>query len=108
MNNLAVLLQAQGKLGEAEPLCKQVLRAQRGTLGEEHPDTLGSMNNLAELLRAQGKLGEAEPLYEQALRAQRDTLGENTLTRSRIYIYIYIEENIETTYMYICIYIKKK
>ena len=34
MNNLAVLLQAQGKLGEAEPLCKQMLRAQRDTLGE--------------------------------------------------------------------------
>ena len=50
MNNLAVLLQAQGKLGEAEPLCKQVLRAQRGTLGEGHPDTLGSMNKTRKMI----------------------------------------------------------
>ena len=34
MNNLAELLRAQGKLGEAEPLYEQALRAQRDTLGE--------------------------------------------------------------------------
>ena len=50
MNNLAVLLQAQGKLGEAEPLCKQMLIAQRGTLGDEHPDTLGSMNRKRKMI----------------------------------------------------------
>jgi tetratricopeptide (TPR) repeat protein len=46
------------------------------TLGETHPDTLGSMSNLAVLLSSQGKLSEAEPLYRDALRCWRETLGE--------------------------------
>jgi hypothetical protein len=60
MNNLAHLLMNQGKLGEAEPLMREVLDVMRATLGPKHPDTLSSMNNLAGLLKAQGKLGEAE------------------------------------------------
>ncbi len=37
LNNLATLLQAQGKLAEAEPLLEEALRASRATIGEEHP-----------------------------------------------------------------------
>ena len=40
MNNLAGVLQARGKVDEAEPLCRQVLEARRRALGAEHPDTL--------------------------------------------------------------------
>ncbi len=49
MSNLAMLLQAQGKLAEAEPLLLEALRACRATFGEEHPDTLTTTNNLAAL-----------------------------------------------------------
>jgi tetratricopeptide (TPR) repeat protein len=76
MNNLANLLSDQGKLSEAEPLYRDVLRCRRETLGETHPRTLSSMNNLANLLSDQGKLSEAEPLYRDALRYGRETLGE--------------------------------
>ena len=81
-NQLGMLLHAQGKLDEAEPLLREALEAQRATLGDRHPDTLGSMNNLGVLLRAQGKLDEAEQLVREALEARRalgdrhpDTLG---------------------------------
>ena len=51
INNLAILLSDQGRLGEAEPQYLEALAARRETLGDRHPDTLGSINNLAELLR---------------------------------------------------------
>ena len=39
----------------------------RAKLGDEHPNTLGSINNLASLLKEQGKLPEAEQLYRECL-----------------------------------------
>ena len=47
MNNLAVLYQAQGRYGEAEPLYKRALEACERVLGPEHPHTLLSVSNLA-------------------------------------------------------------
>ena len=76
INNMALLLQDQGKLGEAEPLYREALDGRRRTLGDSHPDTLTSINNLESLLQAQGKLGEAEPLYREALDECRLTLGD--------------------------------
>ncbi len=39
ISNLAVLLQAQGKLAEAGPLFREALDGQRRTLGDAHPNT---------------------------------------------------------------------
>ncbi len=74
--SLATLLQAQGKLGEAEPLFREALDGQRRTLGDSHPDTLLSINNLASLLQAQGKFSEAEALFREALDGFRRVLGD--------------------------------
>ena len=60
---MAQLLQAQGKLADAEPLCHEGLAGSRETLRNKHPDTLASISNMAGLLKARGKLAEAEPLY---------------------------------------------
>jgi len=49
---MASLLQAQGKLNEAEPLFREALEAVRATLGEHHPNTLASFNSMASLLQA--------------------------------------------------------
>jgi hypothetical protein len=38
--NLAVLYQAQGRYGEAEPLFKRALEAKERVLGKEHPTFL--------------------------------------------------------------------
>ena len=47
LNSLAKLLQDQGKLGEAEPLYREVLAASRDSMGPWHSDAIASMNNLA-------------------------------------------------------------
>ena len=69
INNLAVLLETQGKLAEAEPLSREALEAKREVHGDRHPGTLASISNLAVLLMDQGKLAEAEPLFREALEA---------------------------------------
>jgi len=52
VNDLAMLLKAQGDLAGAEPLFREALQARREVLGDGHPDTLTSANNLARLLDA--------------------------------------------------------
>ena len=76
VNNLAVLLKAQGKLVEAEPLYREALEGRRRTLGDTHPNTLNSINNFAMLLEAQRKLSEAELLYREAVSGAKKTLGD--------------------------------
>jgi tetratricopeptide (TPR) repeat protein len=87
LNNLAELLNAQGKYDDAEPLYRQSLAIDRkvsalmsGCLfhrtscqvyGDEHPEVATNLNNLAALLAAQGKYDEAEPLYQQSLAIDR-------------------------------------
>ena len=83
MGNLGLLLHAQGKLDEAEPLLREALEARRATLGDRHAQTLISMSYLGGLLTDQGKLDEAEPLLRENLEASRATLGDrhpHTLT----------------------------
>ena len=64
IEHLAGCLRAQGRLEEAEPLCRRALGGSEKKLGPEHPDTSASINNLAVLLMSQGRLEEAEPLYQ--------------------------------------------
>ena len=77
INNMAVFLQDQGKLGKAEPLFRKTLSLRRRILGDDHPATLLSINNMAFLLKSQGKLGDAEPLFREALSSRRRILGED-------------------------------
>ena len=50
MNNLAALLDSQGKYEEAEKIYRQTLALSEKVLPKDHPDTLMSMNNLAFVL----------------------------------------------------------
>ncbi|TQS31334.1 hypothetical protein Golomagni_08387 [Golovinomyces magnicellulatus] len=52
MSNLASVLSAQGKNGEAEKMNRQTLEAKTKMLGAEHPSTLTSMSNLALTLQS--------------------------------------------------------
>jgi Flp pilus assembly protein TadD len=62
MNNLALVLDSQGKHAEADEMHRQALQLKEKVLGQEHPSTLDSMNNLASVLRSQGKHEEAETI----------------------------------------------
>lgn len=52
------------------------MEARKRTLGEEHPDTLGSMHNLAVRLSKVGQRQEALQLTELVVEANKRTLGE--------------------------------
>ena len=87
-NNLAGLLQNQGKYAEAEPLYRRAIEIDEKTLGKDHPDVARDYNNLARLLQDQGKYAEAEPLYRRAIEIFQASLGPdhpNTLTVKRNY-----------------------
>jgi hypothetical protein len=75
MNNLAWLLEVQGKLAEAETLYRDVLDKRRRILGEEHTRTIASMDILGALLTDEGKFAEAEPLLEAAAEKFRQVKG---------------------------------
>jgi tetratricopeptide (TPR) repeat protein len=77
LNNLAQLLRATNRLGEAEPLMRRALAIDEASFGGEHPEVATDLNNLAGLLQATNRLGEAEPLMRRMvvifLAFQRDT-----------------------------------
>lgn len=77
INNLGIVLTAQGKLSEAEPYRREALSGARRVLGVDHPLTLTSMNNMGDLLDSQGRLSEAEPYFREALDGRRRVLGED-------------------------------
>src|SRR5207248_74249 len=68
LNNLALLLQATNRPGEAEPLFRRALAIDEQSYGPGHPDVARDFNNLALLLRATNRPGEAEPLFRRAVR----------------------------------------
>jgi tetratricopeptide (TPR) repeat protein len=67
LNNLAVLLSAQGKYDEALELHYQCLGIQKRCLGEEHPRYAASLNNLAALLWSTGRSEEALAIATRTL-----------------------------------------
>jgi CHAT domain-containing protein len=75
LNNLAVLLQAQGQYAAAEPLYRRSLAVREKALGPDHPDVASSLSNLAELLRSKGQYTTAEPLYRRSLAMREKALG---------------------------------
>ena len=64
---LAMLLDRQGKLGQAEQMYKRALAGKEKALGPNHTSTLNTVNNLGNLYSDQGKLDEAEQMYQRAL-----------------------------------------
>ncbi|MBI4797980.1 MAG: tetratricopeptide repeat protein [Desulfarculus sp.] len=76
LNNLAGVLEDQGKLEEAEELYRQAMAIGEKTIGKEHPNYATLLNNLAGVLEDQGKLEEAEELYRQALDIDEKTIGK--------------------------------
>jgi len=70
-----MLLEARGKLNDAEPVLREAFERRRRVLGASHHDTLSAMNELGQLLVALGKLPEAEQLLRESLDLHRRALG---------------------------------
>jgi tetratricopeptide (TPR) repeat protein len=75
VGNLGSLLNAQGKLEEAEVLSRRALEGSERVLGVDHPDTLNSAFCLGSLLYKQGKLEESVSLLRRALEGYERVLG---------------------------------
>jgi serine/threonine protein kinase/tetratricopeptide (TPR) repeat protein len=72
---------ADARAQEATSILSDVLRVQLRTLGEEHPDTLGTQTKVGMRLHDLGKLGEAEAMLRGALDVSRRVYGgENATT----------------------------
>ena len=83
LNNLAQLLKATNRLGEAEPLMRRALAIDERSLGPAHLNVARDLNNLAVLLQATNRLGEAEPLMRRALAIDERSLGPEHLNVAR-------------------------
>lgn len=75
LGNLAVMLEKQDKLADAESLHRETLVLQRKLLGAEDPVLATTLNNLAVVLEHQSKLTEAETMHREALAMRRKLLG---------------------------------
>ncbi len=75
LNNLAQVLKATNRLGEAEPLMRRALGIDEASYGPDHPKVAIRLNNLAQLLQDTNRLGEAEPLMRRALRIDEASYG---------------------------------
>jgi CHAT domain-containing protein/tetratricopeptide (TPR) repeat protein len=72
----AEALTSKGKVKEALPPMREVMRLRKEVLGEKHPRYAGSLNNLALLLKDMGEHKKALPLFQQAMRLCKEVLGE--------------------------------
>ncbi|MFT7485633.1 MAG: hypothetical protein ACI9F9_001483, partial [Candidatus Paceibacteria bacterium] len=62
LGTMGGVLNKLGLLDLAMDPMKRALGIRREKLGDDHPDTLGSVGSMGSLLETQGKLAEAEPL----------------------------------------------
>lgn len=76
MNVLSVLLYAQGKMEQAEPLLKKVLALRERVLGPNHADVAESLVNLAVLHNKKGNYWKALPMLNNALEILRKANGD--------------------------------
>ena len=75
LNNLAGVVQAQGRYAEAEGFYREALAIDAQTIGTSHSDYAIHLNNLAGVVEAQGRYAEAEGLYREALEIGAKTIG---------------------------------
>ncbi len=77
MQNLATILDSQGKLQEAETLLSDALIIEMDVLGENNVETAVTMNNLGVLNTHLGRLDRAEKLLQQSVDIRRRVYGDH-------------------------------
>lgn len=77
-HHLAVVLESERRLAEAEKIERETLEVRRRVLGREHPDTLQSMKTLGRLIEREGRAmpngPEADARFAEAEKLERETL----------------------------------
>ena len=79
LNNLALMLTAQGRSEEAVALLLRALSIQEKALGADHPDVASTLNNLADALSWLGKVDEAQAGLERSLAIRVKQFGPDSL-----------------------------
>ncbi|WP_300332660.1 tetratricopeptide repeat protein [Accumulibacter sp.] len=75
LNQLGLLLLANARYAEAEPLLRRALAIAEARLGRAHPNVAATLINLGQLLKATDRRSEAEPLMRRALAIDEASLG---------------------------------
>jgi tetratricopeptide (TPR) repeat protein/tRNA A-37 threonylcarbamoyl transferase component Bud32 len=65
-----------GDFGPAEKHLERAYKIQREQLGQEHPDTLGTMEGLARVYWRQGRYDKAQLLFTKTVEGRNKVLGE--------------------------------
>jgi tetratricopeptide (TPR) repeat protein len=79
--DIAIILMATGKFGEAETLWRRILEIHLAHLPPQHPDIIGARNVLANVLVKEGKYSDAASQYEQVVSILEKSRGpENAET----------------------------
>jgi tetratricopeptide (TPR) repeat protein len=81
LHNLALVLQSQQRLSEAEQLFREAHELQVRAFGAAHPDTLSSGHALAEVLLAQDDAPEAEAVLYGLLETAERVLPQGSALR---------------------------
>ncbi len=76
LGNLALALENQDKLTEAESMQREALAIRRELFGYDHLEVASSLNSLAIVLRDEGNLQEAQRIQREALTIQEKLLGK--------------------------------
>jgi tetratricopeptide (TPR) repeat protein len=75
-NRLYYLCELLGDYPRALECGKKHLRLRKESVGEQHPDYIGSLSNLGNIHVRLGNDAEALPLYQEALQKRKEVLGE--------------------------------
>ncbi len=77
LNNLALVVQAQGKPDDALPLLQRALVINETAWGQNHRDVVKSLTNLAFLHESLGQTKEAANLHQRALEIAQSILPQD-------------------------------
>jgi len=83
LNDLALLLGAQGDHTAARLLLEESLDISREVLGPRHPDLAIGLGNLAMMIHAGGDYAAARSLMEESLDIKREVLGPTDLSLAK-------------------------
>ena len=83
LNDMAKMLESQGRYDEAKPIFIEALAVVKRELPGQHMELAHALHNLATVCNAQGRAGEAEPLFVEALSRMKKAPGINDANIAR-------------------------